>query len=141
MDVTSLTSAGREQAIFHNPPQRPTSWSCFFTADFETGYWWVPFNEAASWGPVRYLFLKLQTLMWVSQFSFILARASLLFSEGSSTHCCMRSSVSWQFLARNGLHFLRIRIDWLSEESCLFSSHFETLISPTNADAVDTQLA
>ena len=30
---------------------------------------------------------------------------SALFCEGSSTQCCTRSSVSWQFLAWNSLHF------------------------------------
>ena len=101
--------------IIPGRPRRPASLSRLFTVDIETGILRVLFNEAASLGLVRHLFLKLDTLMYLSScsvvhwghpllFLFWLGPVSL-FCEGSSTQCCTRSSVSWQFLARNSLHF------------------------------------
>ena len=51
---------------FATLPRRPASWSRLFTVDVETGVFWVLFNESASWGLVRRLFLKLDTLMYFS---------------------------------------------------------------------------
>ena len=63
-------------------------------------------NEAASSGFVWCLFLKLDTLMYLSSGSVVHRGLPLLFlfwlelfCEGSSTQRCTRSSVSWQFLA------------------------------------------
>jgi hypothetical protein len=55
----------------------------------------------------------------------------------------MRSSVSWQFLAWNSLHFSEQEYTdkFQKKVFCFFSGHFEPVIEPTNADASDTQLA
>ena len=65
----------------------------------------------------------------------------MLFSEGSSTHRCRKSSVSWQFLT-DGIAFISQNKNRLSSlrRKLSFSGHFESIIEPTNADAPDTQL-
>ena len=58
-----LLASLRYGFFFTTLPRRPASRSGFFTVDIETGVLRVPFNEAAIWGPVRRLFLKLETLL------------------------------------------------------------------------------
>ena len=53
--------------------------SRLFTVDVDTGVLRVLFNEDASWGPVRGLFLKLQTLMYLSSCSVVQRGLPLLF--------------------------------------------------------------
>lgn len=85
--------------------------------DVETGVLSVPFNETASWGPVRHLFLKPMMMkykqwctsplaQWPPTSLSILVRASLCCSLESNTHICMKSSASWQFVTWNSLPFL-----------------------------------
>ena len=59
----------------------------------------------------------------------------MLFSEGSSTHRCRKSSVSWAVISQNKNRLSSLR------RKFSFSGHFESIIEPTNADAPDTQLA
>ena len=60
-------------------PRRPASRSRLFTVDIETGVLWVLFNEAVSWGLVRRLFLKLDTLMYLFSYSVVHRGLPLLF--------------------------------------------------------------
>lgn len=97
---------------FSLPLIRPASQSRLFTVHVDTGVLRVPFKEAASWGPVRRLFLKLETLIDLSSCWVVLWGLPLLFllwfvlfSEGSSTHRCRKCSVSSTFFAWNSLHF------------------------------------
>ena len=61
----------------------------------------------------------------------------MLFSEGSSTHRCRKSSVSHgiALISQNKKELSSLR------RKFSFSGHFESIIKPTNADAPDTQLA
>ena len=60
-------------------PRRPASQSRLFTVDIETGVLRVLFNEAASWGLMRNLFLKLDTQMNLSSCSVVHWGLPLLF--------------------------------------------------------------
>ena len=74
-----LLASLRYGFFFTTLPRRPTSWSCLFIVDVETGVLQVLFNEAASWGLVRRLFLKLDTLMYLSSCSVVHRGLPLLF--------------------------------------------------------------
>ena len=65
--------------FFATLPRRPASWIRLFTVDVETGVLWVLFNEASSWGLVRRLFLKLDTLMYLCSCSVVHWGLPLLF--------------------------------------------------------------
>lgn len=56
-----------------------TSQHHLFTVKDDPGVLWVLFNSAASWGPVRLLFLKLDTLMFLSSCKVVLWGLSLCF--------------------------------------------------------------
>ena len=51
--------------FFATLPRRPASQLRLFTVAVETAVLWVLFNEAANWGLVRHLFLKLDTLIYL----------------------------------------------------------------------------
>ena len=68
-------------------PRRPESQSRLFTVDIETGVLRVLFNEAASWGLVRRLFLKLDILMYLSSCSVVHQGISLSILVRASLHC------------------------------------------------------
>ena len=115
LNILFLLASLRYGFFFATLPRRPASRSRLFTVDIETGVLGVLFNEAASWVLVRCLFLKLDTLMYLSSCSVVHRDLPLLFlfwlepvslfCESSSTQRCTRSSVYWQFLAWNSLHF------------------------------------
>lgn len=124
--------------IFYATPQTlprgPASWSRLFTVHIETVFffflWWIwSDNEAASWGHVRSLFLKLEAQMSSStSHSFY---SDDLFSEGSSADCRMKSLVSWHFLAWNRLNFSKTGTDWrVSEESYIFLAFLRLYSNP-----------
>lgn len=50
---------------FATMPRSPASWICLLTGDAETGLLWALFNEPAGGEPVRHLFLKLDTNVFV----------------------------------------------------------------------------
>lgn len=115
-------------------PRGPASWGRLFTVHIETVFffflWWLwSDNEAASWGHVRSLFLKLEAQMSSStSHSFY---SDDLFSEGSSADCRMKSLVSWQFLAWNRLNFSKTGTDWrVSEESYIFLAFLRLYSNP-----------
>ena len=118
-----------------------------FTVDVETGVLRVLFNEAASWGPVRRLFLKLDTNVLVLSCALgpptplsILVRARLRCSVKGVVHSVVQD-----------LQFLGIFSHWIAfisqnnnrltsfRRKVFVSDHFEPVIKPTNADAPDTQ--
>ena len=70
-------------------PRRPASQSCLFTVDDETGVLRALFNEAASGGLVRRLFLKLDTQMYLSSGSVVLQGLPLLFLFWLETVCAV----------------------------------------------------
>ena len=107
--------------------KRPAFRSLLFTADVETGVLRVLFNEAACWGLVRHLFLKLDTLKYLSSCSVVHRGHPLLFLFWlDSLHCSVKGVVhrvvrDLQFLGNfsHGLSpsFLRTRIGQsISEE-------------------------
>ena len=59
--------------------RRSASRSRLFTVEVETGVLLVLFNEAASWGLVRHLLLKLDPLMYLSSCSVVHRGLPLLF--------------------------------------------------------------
>ena len=132
-------------------PRRPASRSRLFTVHVETGVSSVLFNEAANWGLVRRLFLKLDTLMYLSSCSgcapgpptplSILVRASLSCSVKGVVHSVVPDL---QFLGNflHGIVFISQNKNSLTSfrRKVLVSGHFEPVIKPTNADAPDTQL-
>jgi hypothetical protein len=63
--------------FFATLTRNPASRSHLFTVDVETGVLRALFNEAASWGLVRCLFLKLDTLMYLSSCSIPLDTLTL----------------------------------------------------------------
>ena len=70
---------------------------------------WVKFSHGyylmkLSVEDLRHLFLKLDTLKYLSSFYTVYSQFAL-FCKGSSTQRCTRTSVSWQFLAWNSLNF------------------------------------
>ena len=111
------------------------------------------FNEAASWGLVKHLFLKLNTLMYLSSCSVVhrglplpgpptvLVRATLRCSVKGVVH-----TIVWdlQFLGNfsHGITLISQNKNRLTSfrRKCFVSGHFEPVIEPTNADAPDTQL-
>ena len=130
---------------------RWASRSHLVTVDVETGVW-VPFNEAASCGNVRRLFLKLDTWMYLSFFLvvhrgpptslYILVRARLCYYLKGVVHTVLGNL---QFLG-NSSHGIALISQTKNRLLSLrrkfsFSGHFESKIKPTNADAPDTQLA
>jgi hypothetical protein len=65
--------------FFATLPRRPASQSRLFTVDVVTGVLRVLFNEASNWGLVRRLFLKLDTVMYLSSCSVVHRGLPLLF--------------------------------------------------------------
>ena len=94
--VQCLCSSAHLNLFFYWPvwdtlPRRPASCTRLFTVDVETGVLWVLFNEAASWGLVRRLFLNLDTLnVLVLLLSCAPDRASLLCSVKGVVHSIVR---------------------------------------------------
>ena len=79
LNLFLLLASLRYGFFFATLPWSPESRSRLFTADVDTGVLRVLFNEDASWGPVRRLFLKLQTLMYLSSCSVVQRGLPLLF--------------------------------------------------------------
>ena len=99
---------------------------------------------------MRHLFLKLDTLMYLSSCSVvhqglpllsILVRASLRSSVKGVVHSVVRDI---QFLGNfsHGIAFISQNKNRLTSfrRKLFVSGHFEPVIEPTNADAPDTQL-
>ena len=108
----------------------------------------VLFNEAASCGLVRHLFLKLDTLMYLSLAQLctrashsILVRARLRCSVKGVVHSVVRDL---QFLGNfsHGIALISENKNRLTSfrRKSFVSVHFEPVIESTNADAPDTQL-
>ena len=121
-------------------PRRPASLSRLFTVDVETGDLQVLFDEAASWGLVRHLFLKLDTLMYLSSCSvvhrglpvlYILVRASLRCSVKGVVDSVVRDL---QFLGNflHGIAFISQNKNRLTSfrESHLFLAILSLYLNP-----------
>ena len=117
-------------------PRRPASWSRLFTVDVETGVLQVLFIEAASCGLVRRLFLKLDTLMYLSSCSVVCRGVPLLFLFCIEPVCAAlgRNSVvpDLQFLGNfsHGIALISQNKNSLTSfrRKCFISSHFEPVI-------------
>ena len=125
--------------------RRPASRSRLFTVDVETGVLRVLFNEADSFGLVRCLFLKLDTLVQLrtgsSHSSFYSGQSQFaLFCEGSRTQLVRDLQFFGNF--SHGIAFISQNKNRPTTFGRKFfvSEHFEMVIEPTNADTPDTQL-
>ena len=140
----------RHGFFFETLPRKPASRSRLFTVNVEIGVLRVLFNEAASLGLVRCLFLKLDTSVLVLLLSCVLGpttplsvvvRVSLRGSVKGVVHSIVRDL---QFLGNfsHGIAFISQNKNRLTSfrRKVFVSVHFEPAIEPTNADAPDTQL-
>ena len=112
LNLVFLLASLRYGFFFATLPRRPASWSRLFTVDVETGVLRVLFNEAASRGLVRRLFLKLDTLMYLSSCSVVhrgLPLLSILVSFPCSVKGVVHSVIrDLQFLGNfsHGIAFI-----------------------------------
>ena len=132
-------------------PRRPASRSRLFTVDVETGVLRVLFNEATSWGLVRRLFLKLDTLMYLASCSVVHRGLPLPFLFWldlvcavlwREQHTALYEIFSFLAISSLGIAFIcqnKNKLTSFSRKLCV-SGHFMSVIKPTTADAPDTQL-
>ena len=152
LNLSFLLASLRYGFFFAIQPRRPASRSRLFTIDVETGVLRVLFNEAASWELVRCLFLKLDSLMYLTSCPVVHRGLLLLFLfwlEFASSRCSVKGVVhsvvrDIQFLGNfsHGIAFISQNKNRLRSfrRNFFVSRHFEPVIEPTNADAPDTQL-
>ena len=137
--------------FFCNPAYEPASRSGLFSVDVEAGVVRALLNEAACRGPVRHLFLKLDTLMYLSSGSVVHRGLPLLFLVWLEPVCAalwreLYTALfrDFQFLgnySHGKASFSQNKNRLTSSRRTLFvSGHFESVIKPTVADASDAQL-
>ena len=128
MDKKNTETRQKYGFFFATLPRRPASRSRLFTVHVEPGVLRVLFNEAASWGLVRCLFLKLDTNVLVLLLSCapgpptplsILVRASLRSSVKGVVHSVVRElqflgnfSHGIAFISQNKNTLMSFRRNW-----------------------------
>ena len=90
LNLFFLLASLRHGFFFATLPRRPASRSSLFTVDVETGVLRVLLNEAASWGLVRRLLLKLDTNVLVLLLSYAPGHPTLSILVRASMHCSVK---------------------------------------------------